>query len=201
MEELQGPRRRSSPRTGPAPSTCIGVASQLVFNTFHNGRLVRLERGDDLDLAYGAARAHNRGMVEWCSVDDRLLPTCYVPLADFERSAAMAGEAIAMGAAALLVPSALPAATTPRATSASTPCGARPRRPASRSCCTSAAAGSCIDPMFFENGRPYVKDFHGGDENFRSVDYMGIPEAARADARHDDLRRRARAAPATCRSA
>ena len=32
-------------------------------------------------------------MVEFCSVDDRLLPTCYVPLADFERSAAMAGEA------------------------------------------------------------------------------------------------------------
>ena len=64
----------------------LGVASQLVFNTFNNGNLLRLERSGDLDLAYGAARAHNRGMVEFCSVDPRLLPTCYVPLADFERS-------------------------------------------------------------------------------------------------------------------
>ena len=86
----------------------LGVASQLVFNTFNNGNLLRLERSGDLDLAYGAARAHNRGMVEFCSVDARLLPTCYVPLADFDRSAAMAGEAIAMGAAALLVPSGCP---------------------------------------------------------------------------------------------
>src|SRR3546814_8261804 len=64
----------------------LGVASQLVFNTFNNGNLLRLERAGDLDLAYGAARAHNRGMTEFCSVDTRLLPTCYVPLADFERS-------------------------------------------------------------------------------------------------------------------
>ena len=32
------------------------------------------------------ARAHNRGMVEFCSVDDRLLPTCYVPLFDLEQA-------------------------------------------------------------------------------------------------------------------
>src|SRR3546814_8502647 len=82
----------------------LGVASQLVFNTFNNGNLLRLERAGDLDLAYGAARAHNRGLTEFCSVDTRLLPTCYVPLADFDRSAALAGEAVAMGAAALLVP-------------------------------------------------------------------------------------------------
>ncbi|MDQ2648263.1 MAG: amidohydrolase [Actinomycetota bacterium] len=152
----------------------IGVASQLVFNTFHNGRLVDWERGDDLDLAYGAARAHNRAMVEWCSVDDRLLPTCYVPLADFDRSAGIAGEAIAMGAAALLVPSACPRRHSPshigldavwrQAEEAGIPIVLHV-----------GGGGRLIDPMFFENGLPYVKDFHGGDENFRSVDYMGIP--------------------------
>ena len=62
----------------------LGFASQLVFNTFHNRRLHDWEHGGDLDLAYGAARAHNRGMVEFCSADPRLLPTCYVPLADFD---------------------------------------------------------------------------------------------------------------------
>ena len=76
----------------------IGVVSQLLFNTFHNRRLRNWEHSGDVDLAYGAARAHNRGMVEFCSADPRLLPTCYVPLVDFERAAAMADEALAMGA-------------------------------------------------------------------------------------------------------
>src|SRR3984957_11531609 len=86
----------------------LGFKSQLIFNTFHNRRLHDWEHGDDLDLAYGAARAHNRGMLEFCSVDPRLLPTCYVPLADFDRAAAIADESIAMGAAALLVASGCP---------------------------------------------------------------------------------------------
>ena len=42
----------------------------------------------DIDLAYGVARAHNRGMVEFCSVDARLIPTLYVPLADFDQDGA-----------------------------------------------------------------------------------------------------------------
>ncbi|TFH16787.1 MAG: hypothetical protein E4H05_06815, partial [Acidimicrobiales bacterium] len=41
----------------------IGVQSQLLFNTFHNSRLYQWEHQPDLDLAYGTARAHNRGMV------------------------------------------------------------------------------------------------------------------------------------------
>jgi hypothetical protein len=60
----------------------LGFSSQLVFNTFHNGRLRNWEHSGDLELAYGAARAHNRAMVEFCAVDPRLLPTCYVPLVD-----------------------------------------------------------------------------------------------------------------------
>ncbi|HEX4776788.1 MAG TPA: amidohydrolase, partial [Acidimicrobiia bacterium] len=52
----------------------LGFSSQLVFNTFHNSRLYEWEHGDDLELALGAARAHNRGMIEFCSVDSRLLP-------------------------------------------------------------------------------------------------------------------------------
>ena len=43
--------------------TLLGFASQLVFNTFHNRRLHDWEHGHDPELAIGAARAHNRGMV------------------------------------------------------------------------------------------------------------------------------------------
>ncbi|HEV7762019.1 MAG TPA: hypothetical protein VGO78_23585, partial [Acidimicrobiales bacterium] len=91
----------------------LGFSSQLVFNTFHNRRLHDWEHGGDADLAYGAARAHNRGMVEFCAADPRLLPSCYVPLADFDRAAAMADEAIAGGAAALLVASGCPPGHSP----------------------------------------------------------------------------------------
>ena len=35
--------------------------------------------------------------------------------------------------------------------------------------------GQLLDPNYFENGLPKVPDFHGGAENFRSVDYMAIP--------------------------
>ena len=55
----------------------LGFSSQLIFNTFHNSRLHDLEHAGDLELAYAAARAHNRGILDFCSVDPRLLPTCY----------------------------------------------------------------------------------------------------------------------------
>ena len=35
--------------------------------------------------------------------------------------------------------------------------------------------GRLLDPNYFNNGLPMVTDFHGGAENFRSVDYMAIP--------------------------
>jgi uncharacterized protein len=31
-----------------------------------------------------------------------------------------------------------------------------------------------LDPNFFNNGLPPVPDFHGGDDNFRSIDYLAI---------------------------
>jgi len=91
----------------------LGFETQLVFNTFVNGRLLAAERGDDVDFAYGFARAHNRSMTDFCSVDPRLLATGYVPLRDFERSKAMAAEVIEMGCQALLVPSGCPRGHSP----------------------------------------------------------------------------------------
>ena len=157
----------------------IGVDSQLLFNTFHNSRLYEWEHPDadgriDLDLAYGAARAHNRGMTEFCSVDDRLLSTCYVPLVDFERADAMATEAIGMGASALLVGAGCPAGHSPSHRSLD-----RVWRQAEEAGIPVVfhvgGTGDLIDPGYFENGLPVPPDFHGGEENFRSVDYMAIP--------------------------
>jgi predicted TIM-barrel fold metal-dependent hydrolase len=163
----------------PAALDLLGFESQLVFNTFLNGKLLASERGGDADETYAMARAHNRGMLDFCSVDRRLLATAYIPLRDFDRSDRLAGEAIGAGARSLLVPSGCPLTHSPshvrldpiwrRAEEAGLPVvfhvggGAR------------AADGQLLDPAYFENGGPPVPDFHGGDENFRSIDYMAIP--------------------------
>lgn len=151
----------------------LGFASQLVFNTFHNGYLNDLEHKGDLDLAYGAARAHNRAMAEFCADDARLLPTAYVPLADFDRSQAMAGEAVAAGAAALLVASACPAAHSPSHRGLD-PVWAQAQDAGIPVVFHVGGGGQLLDPHYFVNGLPVPPDFHGGDENFRSVDYMAI---------------------------
>ena len=181
VEEAEIMARKNFSATGsfiaddrPRALDLLGFSSQLMFNTFHNRRLHDWEHGDDLDLAYGVARAHNRGMVEFCSVDPRLLATAYVPLADFDRAAAMADEVIAMGAAALLVASGCPKGHAPshigldgvwaRAQAAGVPIVFHV-----------GGTGDLIDADYFRNGLPVPPDFHGGEENFRSVDYMGIP--------------------------
>jgi predicted TIM-barrel fold metal-dependent hydrolase len=152
----------------------LGFSSQLVFNTFHNRRLHDLEHGGDLELAYGAARAHNRGMVEFCSVDERLLPTCSVPLADFDRAREMAEEAVAAGAAALLVASGCPAGHSPSHIGLD-PVWATAQEAGMPIVFHVGGTGDLIDRSYFVNGLPVPPDFHGGEENFRSVDYMGIP--------------------------
>ncbi len=161
------------PEDRPRALDLLGFASQLIFNTFHNGRFFELERAEP-DLVYGAARAHNRGMLDFCSVDRRLLATCYVPLADFERSAAMAAQSVEEGAAALLVPSGCPVGHSPSHLGLD-PVWATAQEAGVPVVFHVGGGGRLIDPAYFRNGLPIPPDFHGGEENFRSVDYMAIP--------------------------
>jgi predicted TIM-barrel fold metal-dependent hydrolase len=117
-------------------------------------------------------------MLEFCEVDERLLATGYVPLRDFARSREMAREVIESGCKALLVPSGCPRDHSPshvgldpvwaQAEEAGLPIvfhvggGLR-------------ADNRLIDAGYFVNGGPPIPDFHGGEENFRSIDYMAIP--------------------------
>ena len=152
----------------------LGFRSQLVFNTFLNDRLCRAEHAPDLDFAYGLARAHNRGMLDFCAVDRRLLAVAYVPLADFERTRVIAAEAIAAGAKALLVPSACPARHSPSHVGLF-PLWEMAQEAGLPIVFHVGGGGRLLAPAYFENGLPPVTDFHGGAENFRSVDYMAIP--------------------------
>ena len=152
----------------------LGFSSQLIFNTFHNQRLHDLEHGSDTELAYAAARAHNRGMLEFCSADARLLPSCYVPLVDPDNAIEATRDALAGGAAALLVASGCPPEFSPSHTDLF-PVWAQAEEAGIPVVFHVGGTGDLIDPHYFVNGLPVPPDFHGGDENFRSVDYMGIP--------------------------
>jgi len=152
----------------------LGFSSQLVFNTFLSSTLQHAEHSKDQEFAYGLADAHNRAMTDFCSVDKRLLSTCYVPLSDFERSAKIAKESIAIGAKALLVASACPPGHSP-SHRALDPVWAQAEEAGIPIVLHVGGGGVLLDPNYFENGLPPIPDFHGGAENFRSVDYMAIP--------------------------
>jgi predicted TIM-barrel fold metal-dependent hydrolase len=162
------------PQDRPKAVDYLGFASQLVFTTFCLGNF-QLEYGDDAELCYAAASAHNRMMTDFCSVDRRLLPTGYVPFMDFERAAAATKEAIALGAKAILIPS-----RCPRGHSQShigfDPVW-RQAEEAGLPILFHVGGEEKLNPDYFENGLPRVKDFHGGEENFTSVSFMPIPNS------------------------
>jgi len=162
------------PADRPRAVDLLGFASQLVFTTFCLGNF-GLDQGSDMDLCYAAASAHNRMMTDFCSVDRRLLATCYVPLADIERAPAAAREAIALGAKALLIPSRCPGGHSPSHVGFD-PVWAMARE-AGLPILFHVGGERKLEPAYFENGMPRVKDFHGGEENFTSVSFMAIPDA------------------------
>ncbi|MDH4147497.1 MAG: amidohydrolase [Acidimicrobiia bacterium] len=152
----------------------LGFASQLVFSTFSAGPLLAAEHGDDVELAYAMADAHNRGMVHFCEVDPRLLPVGYVALMDIERAAVQVRDAIDAGCKALMVASACPRNHSPSHVGLD-PVWAQAQEAGVPIVMHVGGGMSTFPKAYFRNGLPVPPDFHGGAENFRSVDYMAIP--------------------------
>jgi len=152
----------------------IGVASQLVFPTSTNVWLEELEHGSDADLLYETAAATNRAQAAFCCDDERLLPVGYVPLADLQRVPGAAAEALALGIKALLIPWACPRnhATSHVALDALWRQAVDAGVPVLFHV---GVADRVLPPAHKNNGLPPVPDFHGGEENFRSISYMAIP--------------------------
>jgi predicted TIM-barrel fold metal-dependent hydrolase len=167
-EALGAFRREDRPRA----LDLLGFASQLVFTTFCLGNFGLDETGP-ADLCHAAAQAHNRMMTDFCAVDRRFLATAYVPLSDFARAAETARDAIALGARALLVPSRCPPGHSPSHVAFDAVWGQA--QEAGIPILFHVGGEETLNPAYFENGLPRVKDFHGGEENFTSVSYMAIP--------------------------
>lgn len=150
----------------------FGFASQLVFTTAGLS-LVDLEYGDDPDLAIEAAKALNRMMADYCSVDRRLLATAYIPLVDRKRAAEVAREAIAGGAKGLMIPSMCPKHHSPSHADFDELWGLA--QDAGLPVLFHVGGEMKMDPAYFDNGGEAVLDFHGGKENFTSLSFMTIP--------------------------
>lgn len=151
----------------------LGFASQLIFTTMFLG-LLNLEHEGDPVMRNAVARGFNRAMVDFCAVDRRLLASCYVPLADFEEAASIARDAISIGAKALLIPSRCPKGHSPSHIGFD-PVWAQAQEAGLPILFHVGGGGPLLSKDYFVNGLPPVPDFHGGDGNFRSVDYMAIP--------------------------
>jgi len=161
-------------KSGDRPKTLdyLGFTSQLVFTTACLSNF-GLEQMGEVELALEAARAHNRMMTEFCSVDRRLLATGYVPLIDRQRAPEIAREAIALGAKGLVVPSRHPPGFSPSHRELD-PLWALAQE-AGVPILFHVGGEEKMHKDYLENGLPFVKDFHGGDENFTSLTFMAIP--------------------------
>ena len=163
------------PEQRPRALDLLGFSSQLMFSTFLGYPLKKAEEEEDPALAYAMARAYNRAMTDFCAVDARLLPVCYVPLANFALAEAMVEEALGLGARALQINMACPRGHSHshpgldgvwvRAQEAGVPIVFHVR-----------GHKGLIHPDYYKNGQPPARDFLGNEgENFTSVDYMAIP--------------------------
>jgi predicted TIM-barrel fold metal-dependent hydrolase len=152
----------------------LGFASQFVFDTFTSPEILRFDRDGRHDVAATLARAQHRAAVDWCSVDPRLLPVTVVPIGDVAVAVELGRSAIDLGTAALWI-SQYPAGHAPSHV-ALEPLWATAAEAGVPVVLHVAGAGGNVMPVdFFENGLPPVPDFHGGDTNFKSVDYLSIP--------------------------
>ena len=151
----------------------LGFAKQLVFSTFAAGQYLSHE---DVDVRYGGARAHNRGMAEFCQVDKRMIAVGQVSLSEPELAVQEIKEGIRMGCGAFWVPAG-PAGDKSPGHPALDPVW-RTLSDAGIPFMLHVGPSHPIQPKGYDNtGRPRPPDVHGGGENLRFKDLVALSMA------------------------
>ncbi len=147
----------------------LGFRKQLVFATHSVATPFSPSRKLSNELRYGATRAHNRAMGEFCAVDNRLMGVGIVPLDDPHSALVELEFALDAGLEAIWVPHHPAGEQSPghvdlapfwrRLAESGTPfvlhVGGSPLQ---------------LDPRWANTGRPAARDWMGGGENIRSKD-------------------------------
>ena len=147
----------------------LGFKKQLVFSTHSVAMPFSPSSKIAPKIRYGAARAHNRHMAEFCSHDARLMGVAIIPLEEPHPALEELSFAMQSGLSAVWVPHHA--------------CGDRSPGHVEfdRFWATLADAGIPfllhvggsplqLAPQWINNGRPPVKDWMGGGENLRTKD-------------------------------
>jgi len=149
----------------------LGFKKQLVFATHSVALPFHPSSKTDPKLRYGATRAHNRHMADFCGSDDRLMGVGIVPLDDPERALIELDFAINNGLEAIWVPHRAPIGFS---------CGHVDLEPFWNMLADSGTpfllhvGGSPLQALkaWSNNGKAAVKDWMGGGENVRTKDAL-----------------------------
>ena len=157
----------------------LGFRKQLVFATHSVAMPFSASTRLEPTLRYGAARAHNRHMADFCRADARLIGVAVIPLDD---------PALAMAELEFALKSGLGAAWLPHR-----PCGDRSpghvdfdplwaRLAEARVPFVLHVGGAPLQlaKAWMNNGRPATKDWLGGGENLRTKDIALLHEGPEA---------------------
>ena len=153
----------------------LGFQQQFVFSTF--SAPVAFDPKADLEVRYGAARAHNRAMAEFCSEDSRLIGVALLPLDEPTASLKELEFAISLGLEAMWVPHRPAGGASPGHDSLD-PVWARMAEAGIPFLLHVGGNPLQLKPEWMNTGRPVPTDWLGGGENVRGKDMIALHHAA-----------------------
>ena len=157
----------------------LGFRRQLVFATHSVAKPFSPSTKLEPRLRYGAARAHNRHMAEFCRADDRLMGVAIVPLDEPELAMTELEAVLESGLAAVWVPHRPCGERSPGHVDLD-PFWARLAQTGTPFVLHVGGAPLQLAKAWMNNGRPPTKDWLGGGENLRTKDIALLHEGPEA---------------------
>ena len=153
----------------------LGFDQQFVFSTF--SAPIAFDPTADLDIRYGATRAHNRAMAEFCSDDPRLIGVALHTLDAPDATIEELEFAMTTGLGAVWVPH-RPAGSGSPGHNDLDPVWARLAEAGIPFLLHVGGTPLQIKPDWMNTGRPIPTDWIGGGENVRGKDMIALHHAA-----------------------
>src|SRR5580658_4578784 len=157
----------------------LGFKKQLVFATHSVAMPFSPSSKIEPKLRYGAARAHNRHMADFCAEDDRLMGVAIVPLDDPEHAMAELDYVLGTKLKAVWVPHRPSGDRSPGHVDLD-PFWASLADSGTPFVLHVGGAPLQLAKAWMNNGRPPTKDWMGGGENLRTKDIALLHEGPEA---------------------